>query len=272
MADAPFVKGDIVTDSAIMEEVQEILQNTPGLHMMFTDVSQYAVQGVDSVEFPKVGPVTTQDASTVMEHKKRTYALDTLALSIERGHCFFVKNSLRKESKINLTEAELRDGMVAILNDRDESIHDALAATTNTVERTADIGDDIVDARKILVDNKVKMIAGQQVILANSSDYAKILKHSSFTDASKLANASVPLVTGSVGRIYGFDVVEHLFDETIIASKKALVYANHLAPDINTAVDVKNNAVEWSEVLKYGVKALQSLAYAVKLVDPAPAP
>ncbi|WP_417447201.1 hypothetical protein [Kangiella sp.] len=268
MADAPFVKADIVTSSNILEQVQEILQKTPGLHTAFTDVSMYAEMGSDSVEFPKVGPVTTQDATGTMEYKNRSYTMDKLDLSIERGHCFLIKNSLKKESKINLTEAELRDGMISILNDRDQSIHDAAAATTQTVERSADIGNDIVDARKILVDNNVKIIPGQQVLLANSTDFAKILKHTAFTDAAKLANSSVPLVTGAIGRIYGFDVMEHTFAETLIASKRGVVYADHGEPDVNTAPAVKANGTEWSEVLKFGVKAVQDLKYVVKLADP----
>lgn len=261
MADAPFVKADIVTSSNILTTVQEILQKTPGLHSAFTDVSAYAVQGVDAIEFPKVGPIATQDASNTMEFKNRSYTMDTLPLNIERGHCFLIKNSLAKESKINLTEAELRDGMIAILNDRDASIHTAASATTQTVTRTADIGADIVAARKLLVDNEIKMVPGQQVILANSSDYAAIIKHPLFVDASKLGNGVSVAVSGIAGRIYGFDVYEHTFANTLIASRKGLVYGNHLAPDVNTAPDVKGNGVAWSEVLKFGVKAVQDLKY-----------
>ena len=276
MADAPFIKSDVaaVIDEKLIPSLQEVLQNTPGFHQTITDVSAYAEQGVDRVEFPKVGPVTTQDATSAMEFKNRTYALDELLLNIERGHCFFVKNSLKKETKINITERELSDGLIAILNDRDEAIHDALSdaadSAGNLVERTEDIGDDFVSARKILVDNKVKIVPGGQIAALNSTDMARVLKHPSFTDASKLANAAIPLVTGAIGRIYGFDVYEHNLSESLLYSRKAAVYADHGTLDVNEGTDVKNNGKEWSEVLKFGTKALQGGAYVVKFVDAIP--
>jgi hypothetical protein len=272
MADAIFQKSDVavVIDENLIPSLQEILQNTPGFHQTITDVSQYAEMGVDRVEFPKVGPVATQDATNTMEFKKREYALDVLMLNIERGHCFFVKNSLKKESKINITEQELTDGLTAILNDRDEAIHNAMFANAkNSVTRTANIGNDIVEARKKLVDEKVKIVPGGQVAALNSIDMAKVLKDPSFIDASKLANAAIPLVTGAIGRIYGFDVVEHTLEHSLLYSRKAAVYADHGTLDVNEGTAVKDNAKEWSEVLKFGTKVLQDGAYIVKLVDPA---
>jgi hypothetical protein len=270
MSDQKILKSDVaaVIDEKLIPSLQEILQNTPGFHATITDVSQYAEMGVDRVEFPKVGPVETQDATDTMEFKKRTYDLDTLLLNIERGHCFFVKNSLKKESKINITERELSDGAVAILNDRDEAIHNAMyASAKNEVVRSADIGADLVSARKKLIDEKVKILPGQQVAALNSADMAKVLVHPAFQDASKLANSAVPLVTGTIGRIYGFDVFEHTLEHTLLYSRKAAVYADHGTWDVNEGTAVKDNAKEWSEVLKFGTKVLQDGAYIVKLVD-----
>lgn len=261
-----FAKNQIVTSSQDLPELQERLQRTPGLHMAVLDYSDRATQGVDQISFPKAAPVSSQNAAAAMTLASQSYGLDVLQLSIERGHRFNVKRALKKESRIDIITDQLNAGLTAILNDRDQSIHDAMVAGSGEeVVYTSDIVADIIEARKKLKDAKA-WTNGEMYLALNTSDFAKVLKSPLFQSAEKLAGSMNPAVDGVVGMISGFRVIEHNMESSLAFNRKAAVYADHGQLEIGSTFDTANVADEFAASLKYGVKVLQDGACIVKFV------
>lgn len=279
---AAYEKTDIqkVIDQEIVPGLREVLRERVGFTARVLDKSAYAVEGIETIHFPyrdkRVAQSTTVTGSlnAVAGARKR----DSLDLSIVLGDAFTLSRHLAKEANARIAEEELSEIVNAIMQARDQRVYTVLnAAAFHTVERTTSIMDDIADMRKKLRDNKVPVQTGEVTLGLNNSDFAKVTKSDDFAKVDSFGSKGEQLKSeGVVGKIYGMNVMEHDYAESLAFHKNAAAFADHGELLVMKAENPLEMGDTFSVSLKGNAKALhtdgENSPYIVKLVDPAPAP
>jgi len=243
----------------IIAAAQRELKFQSKMAQFFYDASQFAVKGVKSVSFPKLGSFQALDRASGTEG-----VLQPISASAEKLDLDKVKQVLwlidpqdEIQSTLNWELETIRRaaGAHGRQFDRDliEAITGDMALSGGPISR-----DIVLDMREYLKRNEANM--NQVALFISPSEEKAMLKINEFTQAQVYGNAVIP--SGVLGQVYGTPVVVHngLDDgEYFMADKDALAYAFQKNPayDEQKAIEYGAGAVKKTLDQMYGMKVLQ---------------
>jgi hypothetical protein len=265
---ADVITGDSATSmlkqTVVAALVQRELIANSVLAGSIRDVSEFAVDGVDEIEFPRHGSftVTKKVSGTAVDAAALTFGTDKLTLSEHAVIQWLIEKKASKQSVINLETANLLAAARAHAKQVDVDIHTAMITGVSAASPDhiiAFIGStfgraDIVKAMELL--DIQEWPSSDRFLAVHPSDYATMLNITDFIDASKFGS-NQPLINGEIGQIFGMKVLK----TTCVTPNRPLVYHREstvigfqLTPQFESAKDLANLATRYSLDQLYGVK------------------
>jgi len=269
---ADVITGDTSTDvlkqTIVANLIQRQLIASSVLAGTITNVSQFAVDGIDEIEFPKMDnlAVTKKTSGTAVDAAAISFGTDKLLLNQHAVVQWLIEKKANKQAAINLESAYLMNATKAHAKQVDVDIHAALIAGVSTSAPDhviafagASFGRaDIVEAMKLL--DLQEMPAEQRFLAVNPTEHATLLNIADFIDASKYGSTS-PVQNGEIGQLFGMKVLKSTVvtaGRPIVFQSEACVLGFQLNPQFDNQKDLANLATRYSVDQLYGVKVTQS--------------
>lgn len=259
--------------------VQRALRERGQLVPTVTDVSNLAQPGLESILFPRrVGSFTVENLLETVgsEATQQTYQYDydKLDLNYHAIVSWFIKKRADHQSVVNIEADAIAEAAAEHAIDIDRRIISTMlagAAAANDVTITGVVTRTKVLEIKEKLQKSTKLRANQApfFLLVNSKREAEMLDIPSFVEADKYGS-NVPLLSGELGRIFGFRVL--VTDEAVLGDNQALawipmgfVYGNQMNPDFRELYIPKRAGTEYALDQLYGLKVLNGGAYISKI-------
>ena len=267
---ADVITGDTATDvlkqTLVAAIVQRELIANSVLAGAVRNVSEFAVDGVDEIEFPKHGSftVTKKVSGTQVDAAALTYGTDKLLLDQHAVIQWMIEKKANKQSVVNLESANLLAAARAHAKQVDVDVHSALIAGVSAsapdhviAYAGASFGRaDIVKALELL---DIQEFPSENRFLAvHPSQFADMLNISDFIDASKFGS-NQPILNGQIGTVFGVRVLK----TTVVTAGRPLMFhaescalGFQLAPSFDSDKDLANLGTRYSLDQLYGVKVM----------------
>ncbi len=193
----------------IMPDHQTVLEESSKLLEHTYDVSEFAIKGADNINFPTLAARSAQVLAIGASgtSSNLNYGNDTIALDKKLFDAWAIKADEEAQNVMRSEENAIRRALAGFGVAVDDLIYDALIAAAQAsgrnVVKTSDIYADLVDIQKKLNDAKVP--SSDRVFIANTTDYATLLKTKDFVRFDSLGKENI--TEGAVGKILGFTVV-----------------------------------------------------------------
>jgi hypothetical protein len=269
---ADIYTGDTATDAMKQTIVANMLQRQliakSVLAGTIRNVSEFAVDGVDEIEFPRTNnfSVVKKTSGTAVEAAALTYGTDKLLLDQHAVIQWLLEKKANKQSAINLEAANLLNATAAHAKGVDVDIHAALIAGVSAsgpdhiiAFAGASFGRaDIVKAMELL--DLQEMPDEGRFLAVNPTEHATLLNITDFIDVSKYGSTA-PVMNGELGQLFGMKVLK----STVVTAGRPIVYQAEscvlgfqLQPTFASQPDLANLATRYSVDQLYGVKVMQS--------------
>ena len=271
--------GDVATDAMKQTIIANIVQRQliakSVLAATVRNVSEFAVDGSDEIEFPKTSNFTVvkKVSGTAVSAAALTYSTDKLLLNEHAVIQWLIEKKANKQSAINLETANLLNAANAHAKQVDLDIHAAMIAGVSAAGPDHVIAfagatfgrADIVKAMELLdiqeIPNELRYMA------IHPSEFATLLNITDFVDASKFGS-SAPLINGEIGQLFGMKVLK----STVVTAGRPVIYQQEacalgfqLLPQFDSDKDLSNLAMRYSLDQLYGAKVMQSGVGIVRL-------
>lgn len=265
--------GDTATDAMKQTIVANMLQRQliakSVLAGTIRNVSEFAVDGVDEIEFPRTNnfSVVKKTSGTAVEAAALTYGTDKLLLDQHAVIQWLLEKKANKQSAINLEAANLLNATLAHAKGVDVDIHAALIAGVSAsgpdhiiaFANASSLGRaDIVEGMKLL--DLQEMPDENRFLAVNPTEHAALLNITDFVDVSKYGSTA-PVMNGELGQLFGMKVLKSTVvtaGRPIIYQAEACVLGFQLQPTFASQPDLANLATRYSVDQLYGVKVMQS--------------
>lgn len=268
-----------VVDATRMELIVEMVQRELAAQAkvlpLITNVSQFAVKGVKSIEFPKLSSfsVTERSDGAAVDASALTYTTDQLDLNINASVQWILEKKADIQSQLMLLQANIQRAASAHARAVDAKIIQTMfAGAGNTVVYNgAAIEDNILDIVKEL--DEANAPEDNRFVLFRPKQKKLLLGVDNFVQADKYGS-NVPLVSGELGMAYGLRFIlsnntsAGFVDDVMIGfHKEACAIGFQLDPlfDEEGAIAYGAGAKRYALDQLYGVKALQSGSLIVKV-------
>lgn len=221
-----------VSKTEVKNEPQVILAQAAKLVQSVYDVSEFAVAGVNAINYPSMDVSTAQNLAigAAMTDENASYSDGLLSLNEKLSRSFSVNLHVEFQNVMRTIELKTTNILQAIGLEMDKSIYAKLIAALQSPgenkTKTSDIYADIVDMNKML-DDKLVPREGRK-LWANTADYAalcKLTKDFIRFDTDK---------SGVVGTIAGVEVIVStavsgdsilLHTNAVVAGSQPLIFA-----------------------------------------------
>lgn len=269
---ADVITGDVATDALKQTVIASIVQREliAGSVLAGTvrNVSEFAVAGLDEIEFPKHGSytVTKKVSGTPVDAAALTYGTDKLLLEEHAVIQWLIEKKANKQSVVNLESANLLAAAKAHAKQVDVDIHAKMIAGVSTAAPDhviafagASFGRaDIVKCMELL--DIQEMLAEGRFMAVHPTEFATLLNIDNFVDASKFGS-NIPLINGQIGMLFGMPVLK----STVVAAGRPVVYSAEsialgfqITPEFDSQKDLANLATRYSLDQLYGIKVMQA--------------
>lgn len=252
--------GVAVSMQEVIPQHQEILRAGSKLLKLTRDVSQYAVKGASSINYPTLAKRTAQTKALngTFTVNNANYGDDILTLDQKLGDAFDIEQHQEKQNKLRSLEDNSKNTLAAMGEDIDKKIYIALRAATvgDYVAPTSDFYADVVDLAKNLDDKHIPQTG--RVLLVTSADYAKLLKTKDFVRFDGTGSGSA-MASGVVGEILGFAVVKlivDLADQTDTAQQTIAWHTNGVISAVQGETLMMSSAIPESTKMRYSISDL----------------
>jgi hypothetical protein len=269
---ADVLTGDTATDAMKQTIVANIVQRQliakSVLAGSIRNVSEFAVDAIDEIEFPKLSnfAVTKKVSGTPVDAAALTYATDKLLLNEHAVVQWLIEKKANKQSAINLESANLLNAAAAHAKQVDVDIHAAMIAGVSAAGPDhiiafagASLGRaDIVEGMKLL--DLQEYPSEGRYLAVNPTEHAVLLNITDFIDVSKYGSTQ-PVQNGELGMLFGMKVLKStvvLAGRPLIYQAEAAVLGFQLAPMFDNQKDLANLATRYSLDQLYGCKVMQS--------------
>ena len=269
---ADIITGDTATDAMKQTIVANMLQRQliakSVLAGTIRNVSEFAVDGVDEIEFPRTNTfsITKKVSGTAVDAAALTYSTDKLLLNQHAVIQWLLEKKANKQSAINLEAANLLNATLAHAKGVDVDIHAALIAGVSAsgpdhiiAFAGASFGRaDIVKAMELL--DLQEMPDENRFLAVNPTEHATLLNITDFVDVSKYGSTA-PVMNGELGQLFGMKVLKSTVvtaGRPIVYQAEACVLGFQLQPTFASQPDLANLATRYSVDQLYGVKVMQS--------------
>jgi N4-gp56 family major capsid protein len=276
---ADIITGDTQTDAMKQTIVAALVQRqliaSSVLAGTVRNVSEFAIDGIDEVEFPKTSSfaVTKKVSGTPVDAAALTYGTDKLLLNQHAVIQWLIEKKANKQSAINLETANLLNASKAHAKQVDVDIHAAMIAGVSAAGPDHVIAfagatfgrADIVKAMELLDIQEVP--AELRFLAVHPTEHATLLNITDFVDANRYGSTQ-PIMNGEIGQLFGMKVLK----STVVAAGRPLVYQAEstvlgfqLLPQFDSQKDLANLATRYSLDQLYGAKVMQSGVGIVRL-------
>lgn len=254
----------------IVALVQKELKFSALLAGLVTDVSQFAVKGNKTVEFPKLTSFTVANrafgAAGVESVISET--TDSLALSENAYLSYIIDTSSAIQSSINWEMETAKRAASA----HGRNIDAKILATLNSVGTAVGVAGNITKAIVIEMRKQLKKANADmnQVVLVVAADQEAVLLNIDEFTRTDMYGSQV-IMSGMIGRLYGIPVIVHngLADgEYFMFEKSGVAFAMQKAPAIGEApaIEYGTSSVKRAMDCLFGVCGLQLTAGVSPLV------
>ena len=274
----------IIGDAAVKRQaliaalVQKELIASSKLAATVMNVSQFAVPGSKSIEFPYANSfsVTKKVSGTAVDAAALTYAGDTLNLDQHAVIQWLIEDKASLQSIVNVEVDAIARATRAHAKGVDVDVYTQLiAGADNAAQSVSFTGNtnttmgraDIINALKILELQEVDVENGEVYLAINPTQKSEILNISDFIDASKFGS-NVPIQKGVIGEVLGAKVIvttSVTADAAVMYHKEALALGFQQMPRFKQQSDLANVAERYSLDQLYGLKYMQEGIMSVKL-------
>ena len=259
---------DVLKQTIVANLIQRQLIASAVLAGTIVNVSQYAVEGVDEIEFPKMDnlAVTKKTSGTAVDAAAISFGTDKLLLNQHAVVQWLIEKKANKQAAVNLEAAYLANATKAHAKQIDVDIHAALIAGVSTSAPDhviafagASFGRaDIVEAMKLL--DLQEFPAENRYLAVNPTEHATLLNITDFIDASKYGSTA-PVQNGEIGQLFGMKVLK----STVVTAGRPVVYQSEscvlgfqITPQFDSQKDLANLATRYSLDQLYGTKVTLS--------------
>lgn len=269
---ADVLTGDTATDAVKQTLVANLVQRQLIAKSVIAgtvyNVSQFAVDGADQIDFPRLSnfAVTKKTSGTPVDASALTYSTDSLALNQHAVVQWLVEKKASKQAAINLETANLMNAVNAHAKQVDVDLHAELIAGVSASAPDhiiafagASFGQaDIVEAMRLL--DMQEIPSEDRYLLVNPTEHATLLNIADFIDASKYGSIQ-PVQNGEIGQLFGMKVLKSTVctaGRPVVYQREAICLGFQLQPQFDQQKDLANLATRYSLDQLYGVKTLQS--------------
>lgn len=240
---------------------QKELKFAASLLPYVTDVSQFAVKGMNKISFPKLSSFVVQKrpSGVAGDIQALTAGKDTMDLDEAAFISWLVDANDAIQSSLDWELESVRRAAAAHGRGVDLDIITELKAVAGlTLAAGVITRDKVLDAREFLKKNDANM---NQVVLAVSPNQeSEMLKIAEFSSAEIYGQAVIP--SGVIGRVFGVPVLVHngLADGEILMWEKegcAIGFQRQPAIDEQKAIQYGTGAMLKAMDQLYGIKGLQ---------------
>lgn len=259
----------------IVEMVQRELAAAAKVRPLILDVSEFAVKGNKSIEFPKLSSftVTERTDGAAVDASALTYTTDMLELNINASVQWILEKKADIQSRLQLLSANIQRAASAHARAIDTKIIQAMfAGAGNTVVYNgAAIEDNILDIVKEL--DEANAPEDNRFVLFRPKQKKLLLGVDNFVQADKYGS-NVPLVSGELGMAYGLRFImtnnssAGFVDDVMLGfHKESTAVGFQLDPlfDEEKAIQYGAGAMRYALDQLYGVKVMQSGSLIVKV-------
>jgi N4-gp56 family major capsid protein len=276
MADPIVTNNEIQTNQLIVSYVQAKLFEQSQLLPTITDVSQFAVKGNSSIEFPIASQLVVKKKAVgaVTDGQAFSYTTDKLELNQEAYIRWTVEDRAKLQSIVDVDLDAIDNATQAHAEQVDIDIYKALYAgagksisftgNTNTTLARADI----LGGRQWIKSSKVPNFQGNLFLAVNSTEEEDMLNISEFIDASKYGS-NMPIMNGEIGMVHGVRIICSEVVDTlkpVIYHKSALFFGLQAAPTYKTLPDLKQVGTEHLLWQLFGLKVTRDGRFAAKFL------
>lgn len=172
----------------------------------------------DTIYVPKRGALTANSKATDTDVTKQFPQSDKVTVNLNQHWevTFSIDNVAEAQANQDVMGGYIQDGVIALAEKVEETIAALYTSAGNTVSAGSDVGkDDILDARKILVDNKVPKMAPKYGYFSTDAinDLLQVTEFINVRDYGR-ENEANPVLDGELGTIYGIKIFESQLVET----------------------------------------------------------
>lgn len=261
------------TDALRMEAIAEFAQRELIASAVVApnvfDVSQFAVPGAKSIEFPRAGSFSVQRVASEEEESQAqtvTYATDKLDLDVQADIDWIIPKRSQLQSLLNL-EQELAAGAArAHAADLDKNLIEhmeaGIASGDNvSISSNLALGDIAEGLRKLVAKNYPQ----NDITFVGSPELYEDMLGFSQVNAADTAGETAGLRQGSISPIYGVRFVFSSQVEAVTGTarsgfmfhRESVALGMQQAPDFESQPDLKARGTRYSLDQLYGIKVLQ---------------
>lgn len=261
---------DATRQALILETVQRELAAAAKVRPLVSDVSEFAVEGLKSIDFPKLGSFSVQKLGTgqAADAQALTATTDTLDLDQLASVQFVLKNQASVQSRLQLEQALIQRAASSHAREVDKDILEAMvsgAAAGNAVSYNAsDIEDNILE----VVQNLDEANAPEEgrFLIFRPAQKKLILSVANFVQAERFGS-NVPVMQGEIGMAFGLRFIMSNISTTSYTDgvmvgfhREALAIGFQMDPMIDEEKDIQWGAGSKRIAVDqlYGYKVLQS--------------
>lgn len=254
----------------IAQMVQRELQFQAKVAPLISDVSEFALAGHKSIEFPKLGSFSVQKLGIGQraDAQALTATTDKLDLDQLASVQFILKKQAELQSRLRLESANLERAASAHAREVDKDIIEAMtlgaASGNNVTYNASDIRDNIEEAAQKL--DEADVPEEGRFILFRPAQKKLIIGVENFVSAEKYGDRT-PILTGEVGSALGFRFVKsnaattNFVDGVMLAfHRECAALGFQMAPivDEQKAIEYGAGSRRIAVDQLYGYKVLQS--------------
>lgn len=261
----------------IVEMVQRELAAAAKVRPLILDVSQWAVKGNKSIEFPKMSSfsVTERADGAAVDASALTYTTDQLDLNINASVQWLLEKKADIQSRLMLLQANIQRAASAHARAVDAKIIQAMfagaAAGNDVTYNGAAIEDNILEVVKNM--DEANVPEEGRILLFRPAQKSLLLGVENLVQTNRYGS-SEPILKGEIGMAYGLKFVMSnntsagFVDGVMLGfHKESAAIGFQLDPMFDEESDIKYGAGAKRYALDqlYGVKVLQSGNLIVKV-------
>lgn len=279
MANIGVLETSVTAVDIISTMVQEELRARAVLIPSITDLTSNIVPGTNIISVSRFTSLTAENKTqnTPLTAQVMTASQDEIALNKHKAVLINLERIAKTQSVLNLENEVMRRMASSIVDALEVEAYTVIRAATALQQVEYTTGTtlaraDILNARRLLLDQNVPMTRGQVFMAINPKQEANILDIDNFIHADKYGS-SEPIQNGELGRIYGFSVLVTTNvpdDETVFYHRTHAGYGIQEQIQFDGVFDADNISDKLVSYALAGFVTLDSGKRAVRLEDLVP--
>ena len=262
------VAANVIEKHVSMQLTETLIQNSIMMGAV-RDFSGLVGPGMDRLDIPNYTELAVQTVSetAAMTPQDPTIAIDSLDLNQHKSIPFALSDRASVQSKLNIVSDIVKNAGRTLAHDVDNALIAAVVAASSAaapdhrIALTVNPDADIRTARKLL--NVANVPMSDRFLLVSPGFEDSMLGVAGFVEADKYGS-SEPVLTGEIGRVFGFRVLLSTSSEAALGTDNGFVafhrscigFARQIGMKFERDRNVLAQRDEYAMSHLYGLKAL----------------